>query len=131
MDSEITEILSELDSMSLFGTYHTSAYLPAEETRESILEKLNNEIHNVMIMRITYPLKTNRRHILDEVESVVNFFNHIMERENGVVIFCGLRKTTDYGLYVPIIKRINLPKPIKYQFHIGKRFVTKPAWDTL
>ena len=129
MTGDFEEVLIELERKPLSGSYHTTVYIPPGEPHEKLLAALTGEMHKTEERRYEYPPKNSKLKLQAEISAIIFRF-HLRGDipENGMVIFCGIEKTTDYGLTRQINIAIEPPTPVKeFKFVVGKKFETVTA----
>lgn len=124
---EFDEAIREIDKLPLYGSYHTTVYVPPGAKQEYILSRMSDEMQRFDTRK--YPYKSEKLNILTEISAIIFRFRFSVGiPQNGVIVFCGLEKTTDYGLTRPINTMIEPPNPIKeFKVVVGKKFETETA----
>ena len=127
MSTEFDEVIREIDSTPLYGSYHTTVYVPPGESPAYVISKLTDEMRIADTRRFLN--RGAKLHLLTEISAIIFRFAFRMEMpENGIIVFCGLEKTTDYGLTKPINRTVEPPTPIKeFKIVVGKKFETETA----
>jgi len=127
MSSEFDEVLRQIDSTPLYGVYHTTVYVPPGEKKDTVISKMSDEMRKFCARK--YPYKSEKLNIITEISAIIFRFRFsVTIPPNGVVVFCGLEKTTDYGLTRPINTMIEPPNPVKeFKIVVGKKFETETA----
>lgn len=128
-EGDFIEVLTEIERKPLSGAYHTTVYIPSTEPRDHLLLTLAGEMRKTEGRRYEYPYKNSKLHLQTEISAIIfRFYMRGDIPENGVIVFCGIEKTTDYGLTKPVNIVVEPPSPIKeFKFIVGKRFETETA----
>jgi len=122
--SDFSETIREIEHTPLYGHYHTTVYVPPTESPARIIAKLSDEMKIASERR--YSHKSAKLLLLTEISAIIFRFAFKMDMpENGLIVFCGVEKTTDYGLTRPINRTVEPPTPIKeFKIVIGRQFET-------
>jgi peptide subunit release factor 1 (eRF1) len=131
MSSNFDEVIRTIESTPLYGSYQTTVYVPPGENKEDIILKMSDEMRKFGARK--YPYKSEKLNIITEISAIIFRFRFSMSiPQNGMIVFCGLEKTTDYGLTRPINTMIEPPNPVKeFKVVVGKKFETETAKELI
>jgi peptide subunit release factor 1 (eRF1) len=126
MSSNFDEVIRDIESTPLYGSYHTTVYVPPGVKPEAVISKMSEEMKRFDARK--YPYKSEKLNIITEISAIIFRFRFVIIPQNGMVVFCGLEKTTDYGLTKPINTVVEPPHPVKeFKVVVGKKFETETA----
>lgn len=125
------ETLIEIDRKRLHGMFHTTIYVPPKEPITRVLSVLSEEMKKAHWKRHSIA-KNYKSHLINletEISAMIFKFQfHMDVPQNGLIVFCGFEKTTDYGLNRPINIAVEPPQPVKeFKLIIGEHFDTEQA----
>lgn len=131
MSTEFDEVLKRIESTPLYGQYHTTVYVPPGEKKEDVISRMSEEMRKFDARK--YPYKSEKLNIITEISAIIFRVRFSMSMpQNGMIIFCGLEKTTDYGLTRPINTVVEPPTPVKqFKVVVGKKFETETAKELI
>lgn len=125
------ETLIEIERKRLHGCFHTTIYVPPKEPITHVLSALSDEMKKANWKRhsVARNFKAQLISLETEISAMIFKFQfHMSMPENGVIVFCGFEKTTDYGLNRPINITVEPPQPVKeFKLIIGEHFDMEQA----